>query len=382
VDATDRKDEFLRTVAQIDAERTVARPIVQELRTSAALVWERELPQSWRTAGFAQELISVAIETLENDPRQSLVFAQLALTVTTSIPAGTYPAPLQAQLEGSAWKEIGTAHRYRSEYDAALRAYNAAQSCFCRESALAHDLAITDFARAIVLTDMGRQTDARRVLDDAVPVLRSFGDQRRVVQAVMLTGIIEQRQGRFEEARAAYESALREVAAADLQTRATLYLNLGQAQAELGETNEAMLNLHHARTLFVELKMSGEVTRTEWALACALLRTGAFDRAIPILEGTRVDFLARSMPEEAGLAGLDLVEALIATEKPAEARKITENVLAEFRAANLNERAITALAYLRDLPEAWQSDRAVRHVRTYIEQLRLEPARVFLPLSD
>ena len=71
-----------------------------------------------------------------------------------------------------------------------------------------------------------------------------------------------------------------------------------------------------------------------------------------MLQRTRADFLGRGMPEEAGLAGLDLVEALIATGKAAEVRNLTESVLGEFRAASLNERAITALAYLRDLPES------------------------------
>lgn len=380
--ATERRDEFLETVVRVGAERAAARPVVEELRTKSVTVWERELPQDWRTAGFAQELVRAADEVLEDDPRQSLVFAQLALTVTTSIPRNAYPAPLHAQIEGSAWRQIGTAHRYRSAYDAALRAYDAAECCFRSEDSLAHDVAINDYARAIVLSDMGRQAEARKILESVLPIFREFGDHRRVVKAMTVTGVIEQREGRFREAHAAFESALREVADDDLQTRATLDLNLGYTKAELGRTNEAVLLLHQALALFTELKMTGEATRTEWVLARILLGRGEFERSIPMLDRVRDDFRRRSMPEEAGLAGLDLVEAMIATGRPATAREITERVLAEFREANLNARAVTALAYLRDLPENARSDRAVRHVRAYIEKLRDEPALAFLPLPD
>jgi tetratricopeptide (TPR) repeat protein len=383
VKAIEARDSFFRAVAQITAEREAARPIVDDLRSSFPALWESELPLSWRTAGFVQELTSAAVVTLEDDPHRSLELAQFALAVATSIPPDTYPPPVQAQLEGAAWKEIGTAHRYLSEYDAALRAYDAAQRCFAGSSTLAHDHAVVDFARAIVLTDLGQHDDARRLIGEVMPVLRGFGDRRRLVQAVMMTGIIHWRQTRLTEARAAFDQALRDVGSDDLHTKAALYNNLGYLCTDLGDFNEAVLMLHHARALFMELGMTGEVARTEWALARVLLRTAEFPRAIPILQRTRESFVERGMIEEAGLAGLNLVEALLATDKRDEARAVTERVLSEFRSAGLNARAITALAYLRDiLPAAGQPERAVHHVRTYLEQLRTEPSRAFLPLPD
>jgi tetratricopeptide (TPR) repeat protein len=240
-----------------------------------------------------------------------------------------------------------------------------------------------DFARAIVLTDRGQHDDARRLIDDVIPILRSFADQKRVVQAVMLTGAIYQRQGQLTESRAAYEAAMQDIATDDLHTRAALYNNLGYVCTELGDFNEAVLMLHHARALNSELGMPAEVARTEWALSRVLLRTGDFHKAIPILQRTRRAFLDRGMTEEAGLVGLDLTEALLAVDKRNEARMVTESVLSEFRGAGLNARAITALAYLRDiLPAVDQPERALRYVRSYLEQLRSEPSRAFLPLSE
>ncbi len=377
------RDAFLRTIEQLTAEREAARPIIQNLPATLSEVWEREIPSSWRTAGFVQELTAAAAANLESNPRESLALSQLALAIVTSIPAETYAAPIQAQLQGAVWKEIGTAHRYLSEYDAALRAFDVAQRALQSESALAHDDAIVDFARAIVLTDLGRHDEALELLTQTEPVFRGFEDQRRLVQVRVLSGIILQRQGQLQKARATYEQALEETQLEDLHTRAVLYNNLGQVCADLGDTAQAVLVLHNALRLFGELKMPVEVTRTEWTLARVLLLTGDFSKAVPILRRARDMFLATRMPEEAGLAGLDLVDALLATSQADEARSVIERVLAEFREANLNARAVTALAYLRDvLPTTRQPQRVVHHVRGYLEQLRSEPARLFLPLSE
>src|SRR6267378_3232339 len=170
----ERRDAFLETIARLTAERAAARGIVGSLRASSAEVWDWEIPAHWRTAGFVQELISVASDILESNPRESLAFAQLALAIATSIPSGTYPSPVQAQIEGAAWKEIGTAHRYMGEHEAALRAYDAAQRSYGDANAPAHDAAVIELARAIVFCELQRNEEARRLLASIEPILRSF----------------------------------------------------------------------------------------------------------------------------------------------------------------------------------------------------------------
>jgi tetratricopeptide (TPR) repeat protein len=381
--ARDTRETFLRTIEQLTAERAAARPLVQELRSDTSSIWEAEVPASWRTAGFVQELSSAASDVLESDPRESLLLAQLALAVASSIPTDAYATPVQAQIEGTAWREIGTAHRYLSQYDAALRAYDAAHRSFAAANALAHDAAIVEFARAIALADLQRYTEALDLLAGAEPLFRSFGDAARLVKISLLKGNIYVMQGRLQEGRATYERALEEVLPEDLHTRAMLYLNLGQTCANLGDMNNGVLMLHHARQLLSDLGMSVEVNRTEWNLARVLLLNGEYGRATPILNRVRDFFLAKGMPEDAGLAGLDVADALIATGQPDRAREIVVQVLAEFTNSNLNAHALTALAYLRDvLHTTKQPNRAVRHVRQYLDQLRKEPARLFLPPAE
>ncbi|PYQ50232.1 MAG: hypothetical protein DMF59_11420, partial [Acidobacteria bacterium] len=86
----ERRDEFLRTIAQLTAEREAARKTVASLRASSAEVWDWEIPADWRTAGFVQELTSIAYDIVESNPRESLGFAQLALAIATSIPTAAY----------------------------------------------------------------------------------------------------------------------------------------------------------------------------------------------------------------------------------------------------------------------------------------------------
>lgn len=383
MNVTERRESFLRTIAQLTDERAAARPIVESLRSSSAELWETEIPSSWRTAGFVQELAAAASEILEADPRESLALAQLALAIATSIPTETYDAPIQAQIEGAAWKEIGTAHRYLSEYDAALRAYDAAHRAFASATALAHDDAIVDFARAIALTDLGRHDEALELLAKAEPLLREFGDSRRLSQVAVLTGIVKYRQGCYEEARATYEKALRDVPLDEVHTRAILYGNIGSASADGGDLNNAVIMYNNARQLFAALDMPIELNRTEWNLARVLLATGEFYKALPILKHVREFFLDKGMPEEAGLAGLDVADVSIAIGAFEEAREVVSRVVTEFTTANLNTRALTALAYLRDvLPSTPQPGKTVRHVRQYLDQLRSGSASLFLPLDE
>jgi hypothetical protein len=87
------------------------------------------------------------------------------------------------------------------------------------------------------------------------------------------------------------------------------------------------------------------------------------------------------MAEEAGLAGVRLVEAYLALERRDAARAIIVTVIDEFRAASLNERALIALAYLRDLGPAARPTEA-QHVHSYLTRLRHEPALLFRPPEE
>jgi tetratricopeptide (TPR) repeat protein len=376
-------ESYLRTIAQIAEERAAAQPVVRTIRESGTDVWDMDIPQSWRTAGFVQELTSAAYELVETDPRESLILAQVALAIAASIPAGTYESPIQAQIEGAAWREIGTAHKYLSEYDASLRAYDAAKRAFGSANALGHDDAIVDFARAIVLVDLERFDEARQLLGKVEPLFRSFGDKRRLAHAKILIANIYSREHRWEDSRTTLEATLPEIPENDLYGFAIVYSNLGTAYRELGRYDDAATMFYTGLNFMSELGWTVEITRTEWAIARLLLRTNDFEKAAQVLQRIRAVFLEKTIAEEAGLAGLDLADAWIALGKNAAAHELISTILTEFSAAKLNEHALTALAYLREiLPSTSKPHTAVRHVREYVDRLRSEPSLIFLPLPE
>jgi tetratricopeptide (TPR) repeat protein len=162
-----------------------------------------------------------------------------------------------------------------------------------------------------------------------------------------------------------------------------VYINTGYIHTMLGDTGKAADAFQRARQIYTMLAMPSEVDRADWGLATILLDSGNFATALPLLYRLRKAYLARCMPKNAGLIALSIVDALVATERRDEALRLTEQVLAEFVLANIDKHAITALAYLRELlPKSKEPRRAVRHVRSYMELLRSEPTRLFVPLDD
>ncbi len=376
----------LRSVAsRIEHEREVARSIVSSLPSTLDAAWDTPLPDSWRTLGFVCEITSSAAAVLEQEPALSRSLAQFAVAVATSLERGSYPEIAIAQVTGQALKELGTAHRYLSSYDASLRAYGAARRCLAEFGALANDQASVDLATAVVLSETGRHDEALALIDEVTPVLGSFEDEKRMVQAMLLKAMIHHRRGNLAAARTAYQDALAGAENQDdLHTLAAIFNNMGQVLVDLNETNAAALALSRARDLFAALEMPAEVARTEMGLSRLCLRRGAHEDALRLSQSVRMRFLELRMVEEAGLASLDMIDALIATGKEDEAYRMSEAVLSEFRQAGLNERALLALEYLRELvrnhPAA--SSPSIRHVRSYLEELRTDPLRVFLPLPE
>ena len=382
---TSSTPEALRSVAsRLEMERLVARPVVARLRTAIRDAWDSALPESWRTLGFVQELTASAASVLEQDPEHSRALAQFAIAVATAVPRESYPPVAIAYVEGQAWKELGTAHRYLSAYDASLRAFDAARRAFSVHGALVHEHAIVDLATAVTLCDAARFEEALAMIARTTPIFAEYGDQRRLVHAAILRAMVYHRRGDYQHARFAYEEALQRAKThGDTHTLASIYNNHGQACIELGDVDSAAASLTKARELFLQLAMLGEVGRTDAAIARLAMRKGNYRTAIDGLQRSRERLLEMNLIEEAGVVALDLIEALVAIDRRVEALQLTETIVDEFRQAGLDHRAIVALGYLRDLlPKRPQVGLPIDHVRKYLSEMRSDPRCMFVPLPE
>jgi tetratricopeptide (TPR) repeat protein len=377
------REELFAVMEQIAEEREAARPIVRELVARGRSIDDIEIPEGWRTAGMVLELIEYAYNQLETEPLKCLSVALLALAIATATEARNYGVPLPTYLAGRSLREIGNAHRFLNDYSAANRAMQSAEAIF-EESALFDEHATTLYLRASILFLSMNNHEALSLADVARGMFIETGDLRRQIHCEMVHAFVDWRVGNFESARTRYEAALRSLSSFDEPyTIASICQALGRIYRYLGRTSDAVTMLERAREIFTALEMPSEVSRVSWGVAQILLDGGDAHKALMLLKPAREDFLSRHMPEEAGEVGLHMIDAFVAVGQLEIAKRLATEVLREFVNANLNVHAISALGYLRDLLETKGDARAaVRHVRSFVERLKDEPALLFLPLDE
>ena len=333
---------------QIKRERAAAKPLVSRLQSNTGPVWEGDVPPEWRNAGFVLELSSAASDILESNAATARELAQYAIIIAESIAPDAYPRPIRDSVTADAWKELANAHRYLSEYDAALRALSVAERHLADAPSADWERTLVRFARAVVLCDMHRLDEASILADETSAVFESYKEFRRCGHALLLKGMIAHRQGDFDAAATTFARAIDVLERTDdSRGLGSAYNNFGYAQAERGELASADRALQKALSIFEQLRFRGEAARTRCILASILLRINRFDRANELLATGRDTFRQLGMVEEAGIAGLSQADALLALGRPMEARTVIGDVLNEFRQASLSERAELALAYLQ-----------------------------------
>src|SRR5258708_32119990 len=202
-------EDYARIAARLEAERAAAAPVVRQLAAALDEHWDREIPPEWRQVGFVQELTAAAREALQRDAQATLTLAQFAIVVAGGLPAAAaYPEAIRIQAEAGAWKEVANAHRYRSEYEAALRALDVADGRLAGAAGLGHDRAVMRLTRALVLADQDQAGEALRLLAECLTDFDDYDDRRRIAQCLQLRGMIEQRATRFRERVVADQNAL------------------------------------------------------------------------------------------------------------------------------------------------------------------------------
>ena len=148
-------------------------------------------------------------------------------------------------------------------------------------------------------------------------MFRDHGDDRRYLYCGIGEALLFDRTERYREA---YDTLipLLEVArgSGDVESEARIQSNLAHAAVYLGELQAANVHLSEAIARFVDLGKRVEAIRTELAGGRVLLARGQQRLGIQRLYDARRSFLMHGMVEEAGLCGLEIVEALLQNGSP------------------------------------------------------------------
>jgi tetratricopeptide (TPR) repeat protein len=373
-----RLREFAGMARKLQQERETAAEVVATLlRETPPAEWP-SLPEL-RTVGAVEELAREVEARLDREPREALAIAELATTVVDALNAEEYPAVVLTQTRALAWKDVAQALRYLARNDEALVAADRAALMLTSHGTLAHDLAIVQFVRAMVLQEIDRYDESLQLLNECRRVFLGHGDARRVLLCGIAEGMLLHRLKRFGEARQCYVGLLEIAHELHPDSLAIIHINNGYACIELSDFAAAEHHLSQAITMFRELEQPLHVAMAELARGRVMVRRGAIDLGIAHLRRVRAEFMVHGLVEEAGIAGLDIVEAFLGAGRAAEAELLAREIIHEFTAARLNTRAISALGYLHEALEARTASTAtVVYVRDYIDSLRTRPEREFV----
>jgi tetratricopeptide (TPR) repeat protein len=376
-----RTRDFAETGRRLTQERKAAPGIVDPLlQKTARTNWPAlaELPEL-QTAGALERLGNLFAERLTQDAGHAKAIADLAVSAAEAMPEHSYPAVVIGQLRAHAWKDLGKALRFLGKNEESLQAFaTAEQRLEVGPGALAHDLAIVRFNRAVSLQELDRYDESRALLSESKQVFKDHGDTRNAIYCALGEGVLLQRLKRFREAREVYLLLLASTRPIETESLAPIHHNVGMCSIELGDFTAAEENLEYARALFRELRKPLYVMQVELGRGRLFIRRGDPAKGLSHLRLVRLDFLRNSMHEEAGICGLEMVEGFLLLDRPEDAEILARTIVSEFTLANLNARAITALGYLSEAIAAKDAKPAlVTHVREYIVSLRTYPERDF-----
>jgi tetratricopeptide (TPR) repeat protein len=373
--------DFLATTKRLDRERQAAAGTVDRLlRDTPKAAWPilAEHPDL-QTYGSLEWLANLIADDVTRDPQHAHALAELAVSLAEALPLHSYPPVIVAQIRAHAYKDLSTSLRFLGRNPEALEALARAEIYLEDHGTLAHDRAIIRFSLAVTLQELHRPTESMQLLIECKKVFRAYRDDRRFMLCGFAEAALQQRLGKFREAREAYLLLLT-AQAISTEDLAAIHKAIGFCSIELGDFMESENNLNHALTLYHQLGQPIEILNTEAGRGRLYIRRGDIELGIGHLRPIRRAFLQHAMTEEAGLCALDIIEGMLVRGKASEAEQLARLVIHEFTSAGFNTRAIMALGYLREALASKSATVALaKGVHQYLLSLRTEPEREFSP---
>lgn len=303
-------------------------------------------PGFW-TWGVCEALIERCRALSHEDPAAMIRAAELARLAAEGVDPDRCGHAAAADLQALAAVELSNAYRVADDLGRAERALLAALERRRRGSGDPLLLArVADLAASLRGTQR-RFAEAFRLLDVAHDLYASLGDSHRAGRALIKKGLYT---GHANDPHGAIRLLARGLAAIDRARDPRLVFhtlhNLIDFLVEVGECREARLQLWKMRRIY---RARGERlmdVRLRWLEGQIALGLGELERAERDLAAARGDLAAAGLPYQAALAGLDLAKVWIGQARTAEVRPLVDEMVAAFRAVNVEREALGALLTL------------------------------------
>jgi tetratricopeptide (TPR) repeat protein len=375
-DAARRREgalKFAAAAARLESERgETADVAARHLRETPQADWPGLAEsKALRNNAALEQLSDLVRKRLERSPAEALAIANLAAAIAETIPAGTYPPLVIAQIRSTALRDRANALRYLGRLNEAYDAIETAESRLAAFPAAVHDRAIIWLVKAMILAELDHFGEAEQMINSASVIFADLNDSSRFLQAGLVHGNLLGGQKRYAEAENVFRDLLNvAVTSGDVETEARLHNNLGFCYVNLDEYKKANIHFSESIAKFTDLGFGAEIARTGRGAGVVLIKKGQFELGCDRLRQVRTSFIKLHMPEEAGLCALRLIEAMVERGQSEEARSLAATVIDEFTAAALDPRAIEAVVRLRKSLDAdGATAETVRTAHAIVESL-------------
>ncbi|HEX6099845.1 MAG TPA: hypothetical protein VF432_26265 [Thermoanaerobaculia bacterium] len=381
-------DQMRAYIERIEAEDRDADAVLDERKLLEspikAAFANPERDKELLTGGVARRLTAHANKIYEDEPRDAVTFADLAILIAEALPDNAYPWKAVFELRGAAWKEQANALRVAGDYPGALDALRQAELAYDNLESPDFGLASVALIRGGVYLEQDRLDEAAAWAEKAEAGFAFLSQEERRMRAVFLRGSIKYEAGDIATA----VELLKQVqeygeAVNDLRWAGRASYAIGNCEVDRRNLSEASLQFHKALVIFREIGPERERLATEWGLCRVLLHGGNRSEAIRRLRIVATEFQKRSMIMLAALVRLDLVEALLALGATKQIAETAARLFQLFKDAGLMTGALTAMAYMKEAATAGKLTPAgVNAVRTYLRRSARQPELLFEPPDD
>jgi tetratricopeptide (TPR) repeat protein len=373
-------------VDQMQREDAEAEPLVAELLAGTREEWMPRLmaDEKYRTAGVVRKLIAAMPTFLQTCPADAVFLTELNVRLAGVVRDSDLRTA--HSLLGAAWRERAYALFYSGEIGAAQDAVATSVAMFSQVVGADYELARVQLVSAQVLRQVDRIDEALFFCESAEEIFSRSGSVHRVAMARSVRAYVLSKRLDFRQASDLTRETVREFGHVLTQHElATLIMNLGYYERELGRFESALEQLREAGFIFDEIGSHAEAARMRWNVAAVLRASGDSVTASRRYEEVVRDFERLGMLGTAAVASLDLAEVLLERGEDEDAERLCKDALAHFGSTGLaySSRAMTAIAYLKECcGKRVATSATVGHVKAYIRDLPRNPTLAFAPLPD
>jgi tetratricopeptide (TPR) repeat protein len=378
-----RLAEFSSTARKLLRERKSGDVITRLLSETPREEWPRLAENAeLRNSGALDRLSKEVAAALEKDPAGALAMSNLATAIAETLQIDQYPPIVGAQIRAHAWKGRAQALSYVGRDAEALEAIDRAESLLAPFSAVAHDRAIVRLVKAIVLQHLKQWDESLALLKECLKVFSDHQDSKRVLHCGLTEAILLFRRKEYQKSYDVLTTLLEVARAAnDVDSLAAVHHNTASNLVELGDFTAANIHFSEAVRHFNDSGRKMEAARAEMNIGKLFVRKGEPDHAMPHLTAANESFERNQMPEEVGMCGALMMEAMLMRGNTARARTIASELATQLRDTRVSRQALAAINYVDHAIEAHDDAlAAVRHVHQYFESLLTDPQREFATL--